>query len=96
MPTGTSLVHDIIDIKDGISFSPSASTGSAPSKVDNTKTSHPYYFRIAAGASFPEEPIASEQVRNSYRYITTKPMTVSDAHALASRYENAFVAGYKE
>ena len=96
MPTGTSLVHDIIDIKDGISFSPSASTGPAPSKVDNTKTSHPYYFRIAAGASFPEEQIASEQVRNSYRYITTKPMTVSDAHALASRYENAFVAGYKE
>ena len=96
MPTGTSLVHDIIDIKDGISFSPSASTGPAPSKVDNTKTSHPYYFRIAAGDSFPEEQIASEQVRNSYRCITTKPMTVSDAHALASRYENAFVAGYKE
>ena len=79
MPTGTSLVHDIIDIKDGISFSPSASTGPAPSKVDNTKTSHPYYFSTCGVL---EEQIALEQF-SQYNCRQQAPMAFR-TYALAS------------
>lgn len=96
MPTGTSLVHDIIDIKDGIGFSAAENEQRFSSEVDNTLVSHPYYFRLPVGENFPTDKISSEKVFGTNCFITTKPLTVEEAHALAGEYPDAFVAGYKE
>ena len=96
MPTGTSLVHDIIDIKDCIGFTPATTRTEISGHVDNSLVAHPYYFRIAAGESFPENLVESAEQTNSYQHIRTKALRVDQAHILAKAYPKAFVAGYKE
>ena len=96
MPTGTSLVQDIIDIKDGIGFTPAALKQEISPEVDNSLVEHPYYFRIAAGEDFPENLVDSIHRGDSYQHIRTKALSVEKAHALAKGYPAAFVAGYKE
>jgi homoserine dehydrogenase len=96
MPTGTSLVHDMIDINEGIGFSHAANEQAVSSEVDNTLEQHPYYFRLPAGTDFPADRIASEEKSDRSRYIITRSMSVSEAHKMAASYDGAFVAGIKE
>ena len=96
MPTGTSLVQDIIDIKDGIEFSAATDAVAVSSQVDNSLESHPYYFRIQAAETFPAELVDKAETRGAYQHIKTTTMPVAEAHALVQKFDGAFAAGYKE
>ena len=96
MPTGTSLVHDIIDIKDGIEFSAATDAVAVSSHVDNSLETHPYYFRIKTDETFPKERVAKCETLGDYQHIRTTEMSVEEAHSLVREFDGAFAAGYKE
>lgn len=93
MPTGASLVQDMIDIKENIQFIPSATKVEVAPGVDNTSICKKYYFHVADTAAFPAELIESQAELANGTAIITKEMTVADAHKLAEELD-CFAAGF--
>ena len=78
MPTGQSVIQDVIDIRDGINLS--AIETSADYKVDNTAEVHRYYIRCSEILPCIENFCDKvEEYRGAYRVIT-KPVSVACMH----------------
>ena len=98
MPTGTSLVQDMIDIIDGIGFGPAA--GTSARDLDNSKVSHRYYFRGPDLSAVPQSLVEEQCTVSGEAAVLTAPLPVSEAHAIAAKCSGAgsgfFMAGICE
>ncbi|MBR0373033.1 MAG: homoserine dehydrogenase [Mogibacterium sp.] len=98
MPTGTSLVQDMIDIAAGIGFAPA--DGGTAHTLDNTKVAHRYYFRGSDLSGLPASVIAEQFARGSDTVVLTAPISVTAAHQFAAdcaaRGIDFFMAGINE
>lgn len=91
-PTGTAVAHDVIDIVSGdVSL---VSCGSRR-EVDNTIQIKNYYIRTKADIS--SDLIETKTVIDSENYIITKPVSVSEIHAISEgifkKDGESFIAG---
>lgn len=97
MPTGTSLVHDMIDIKEGVSF---ASNGKKKKVIpDNNSVKHRYYMRLESDSlELPADIIEEKGSFGKEQYAFTKPISVKLAHETAVHFkgEKFFMAGIRE
>lgn len=87
-PTAQNVVQDLLDIRDGL---PASVPGTAPIPVRNGAISHRYYIRTRL-------PLPEGLAREAWgEGVATNPMSVAEAHALASRIRaedaGAFFAG---
>lgn len=94
MPTGASLVQDMIDINEKIEFVEAATATPVAPGVDNTMVCKQYYFNVAADAAFPEELVETKTMAAERALIITKEMTVEAAHKLAAELD-CFAAGIR-
>jgi len=90
LPTGSSMVQDMIDIKEGISGAPAPRS---TAKADNSAESHRYYIRTSASV----KGLRSISDGDSKFYITDEEYTVAEMHEMAAEIRksdpNAFFAG---
>lgn len=99
MPTGASLVEDIIDIKDGTDFLKEITYPETLGTVDNSIEKHQYYMRFNASelATAPIKGKASGC--DGYTYFITEPLSVAEAHRIANEFKASdkpfFMAGIK-
>lgn len=70
LPTGESVIQDVIDIKDGVKMNVLGS-GSAVVKVDNSAAAHKYYLRTGEG--------------EAAEFSITEAMPVTEMHKLADQ-----------
>jgi homoserine dehydrogenase len=100
MPTGTSLVHDMIDIQTKLDFDSYIKPGEVPTQVDNSMIEKRYFMHFERGVYFPFEIVESQHEQKDEYYVITKPISVKYAHEIASDIladgENFFMAGIKE
>lgn len=99
MPTGTSVIQDVIDIRDSINFESGADEDRI--EVDNSTAVHRYYIRIGRDVNgFPFDLIEDQTESHKALFLITKPISVSEAHMLAKEYaytdKPLFMAGIKE
>ncbi len=97
MPTGTSVIHDVLDIAEKISFKRSAKTNAF--RVDNEAIKKKYYFHLYDVSSLPDALIDEMVPGGVGTHIITIPLTVAEAHAIAKDYDRkgdlAFMAGLR-
>ena len=84
LPTGESVVQDILDIRDGVSMKiPGSGAGSC--KVDNSSAVHRYYVRHDNMCGHIEPIIESYEEKDGVFYCFTKPVSVVEMHAIGRR-----------
>lgn len=81
LPTGESVVQDIIDIKDGIGFNIPASGGAAV-RVDNDSAVHRYYIRHDRMCEHIEPLIDTYEERDGVFYCISRPIPVTQMHSM--------------
>ena len=84
MPTGQSVIQDVIDIKDGIGMGIPAS-GAADIKVDSEAEVHRYYIRHDHMCEHIEPVIDSYEERDGSYYCISKPVSVAWMHETGRR-----------
>ncbi len=83
MPTGQSVVQDVIDIKDGIDMYALAG-GDADVKVDNESAVHRYYIRHDNMCEHIEPLIESYEEKDGIFYCISKPISVVEMHKMGN------------
>lgn len=81
MPTGQSVVQDVIDVRDGVDMYALAK-GDAEVKVDNDRAVHRYYLRHDHMCEHIEPMIDSYEERDGIYYCITKPVSVNEMHKM--------------
>ena len=81
LPTGESVVQDIIDIKEGISMNiPAESAGEL--KVDNDSEVHRYYIRHNRMCEHISPMIDTYEEKDGIFYCISKPVSVTEMHKM--------------
>lgn len=80
LPTGQSVIQDVLDIRDGIELAVPADQ--AELKVDNSKAVHKYYIRHDRICEHIEPLIESYEEKDGIYYCISKPITVCEMHAM--------------
>lgn len=81
MPTGESVIQDVIDIRDGVMLS--CLEADCDYKVDNSAELHRYYLRCDAACTCFDDILESAEVNGDIKHCITKPVSVSDMHKAA-------------
>ncbi len=81
MPTGQSVVQDVIDIKDGVDMGIPFG-GGAELKVDNDAAVHRYYIRHDRMCEHIEPLIESYEEQDGIFYCISKPISVTQMHKM--------------
>jgi len=80
MPTGQSVIQDVIDIRDGREMDiPAAYSGL---RADNSKAVRRYYIRHNRMCEHIEPMIDTYEERDGIYYCISKPLTVEEMHAM--------------
>jgi len=80
MPTGQSVIQDVIDIRDGREMDiPAAYSGL---RADNSKAVRRYYIRHNRMCEHIEPMIDTYEERDGIYYCISKPLTVDEMHAM--------------
>lgn len=82
MPTGQSVIQDVIDIKDGVNLC-ERSIENADYVVDNSKEIHTYYIRLENMNKHELHFIDSYEEKDGIFYCISKPMSVASMHKAA-------------
>ncbi|MBR2675137.1 MAG: homoserine dehydrogenase [Mogibacterium sp.] len=87
MPTGQSVIQDVMDIRDGIDLKPASGAGlkKRKLKVDNKSAVHRYYLRCDEMTEEIESIVAEKEKKGDICYCTTKPVAVTKIHEIAHR-----------
>ena len=80
MPTGQSVIQDVIDIRDG--KEQAIACGGTSLKVDNSKAVHRYYIRHDRMCEHIEPLIESYEERDGVYYCISKPVPVEKMHEM--------------
>jgi homoserine dehydrogenase len=102
MPTGQSVVQDVIDIRDGVDMGAAViSAGSSSDcKVDNASAVHRYYVRHCRMCEHIEPIIDTFEEKDGVFYCITKPVSVEQMHEIGNRRKSKgypmFFAGLAE
>jgi homoserine dehydrogenase len=83
MPTGESVVQDVLDIRDGRTLPIPAAEGEC--KVDNDKEVHRYYIRHDNMCEHIEPLIDTCEEKDGVFYCISKPVSVNEMHAIGKR-----------
>ena len=83
MPTGQSVVQDVIDIKDGVVMNIPDPENEL--KVDNESAVHRYYFRHDHMCEHVEPLIDTYEEKDGVFYCITKPISVNQMHEIGQR-----------
>ena len=98
LPTGDSVVQDVLDIRDGRVLPIPPAGGSC--KVDNDKAVHRYYIRHEKMCEHIEPLIDTCEERDGTFYCISKPVSVTQMHELGQRRKEKgypmFFAGLAE
>lgn len=81
MPTGQSVIQDVIDIKDGIDMYALAG-GNADVKIDNSSAVHRYYIRHDRMCEHIEPLIDNYEEKDGVFYCISKPISVVKMHEM--------------
>ncbi len=81
MPTGQSVVQDVIDIKDGVDMYANAGA-CADAKVDNSSAVHRYYIRHDRMCEHIEPLIDTYEEKDGIFYCVSKPISVVEMHKI--------------
>jgi homoserine dehydrogenase len=81
MPTGQSVIQDVIDIRDGKAQC-IGSTGASGLKADNSKAVHRYYIRHDRMCEHIEPLIDTFEEKDGIFYCISKPITVEEMHKM--------------
>ena len=81
MPTGQSVIQDVIDIKDGVDMYALAG-GGAEVKVDNSSAVHRYYIRHDRMCEHIEPLIDTYEEKDGVFYCISKPISVVEMHEM--------------
>ena len=87
MPTGQSVLQDVIDIRDNVRLTPASGDGLSKRKlkVDNESAVHKYYLRCDE-MSDEIKAITEKRQRNANTYYCiTKPVAVTEMHEIAHK-----------
>lgn len=87
MPTGQSVIQDVIDIRDSVMLKPASGDGLTKRKlkVDNESAVHRYYLRCKEFDKDIEDITESSKKSGSTYYCTTKPVAVTRMHEIAHK-----------
>ena len=80
MPTGQSVIQDVLDIRDGKEQVIAA--GASALKADNSKAVHRYYIRHDNMCEHIEPFIDSYEEKDGVYYCFSKPMAVEEMHKI--------------
>ncbi len=80
LPTGQSVIEDVIDIRDGIEMKSEASAKEYA--VDNDSVLRRYYIRHNRMCEHIEPMIESFEEKDGIYYCISKPVSVSEMHAM--------------
>ena len=81
LPTGESVIQDVIDIKDGITMSiPEGSSGEVT--IDNESAVHRYYIRHNRMCEHISPLIDTYEEKDGVFYCISKPIPVTQMHAM--------------
>ena len=98
LPTGESVIQDVIDIRDGISVSSAA--GGVKLAVDNASEIHRYYIRHDRMCEHISPLIDTYEEKDGVFYCISKPVAASRMHEMAHHRKEKgramFIAGIKE
>lgn len=83
LPTGESVIQDVIDIRDG-KAQHIGSTGASGLKADNSKAVHRYYIRHDRMCEHIEPLIDTYEERDGIYYCVSKPITVEEMHGMGN------------
>ena len=81
LPTGESVIQDVIDIRDGKAQA-IGSTGASGLKADNSKAVHRYYIRHDRMCEHIEPLIDTFEEKDGIFYCISKPITVEEMHKM--------------
>ena len=81
LPTGESVIQDVVDIRDGKAQC-IGSTGASGLKADNSKAVHRYYIRHDRMCEHIEPLIDTYEERDGVFYCISKPVPVEKMHAM--------------
>lgn len=81
LPTGESVIQDVIDIRDGKAQC-IGSTGASGLKADNSKAVHRYYIRHDRMCEHIEPLIDTFEEKDGIFYCISKPITVEEMHKM--------------
>ena len=99
MPTGQSVVQDVLDIRDGINMD-TIPSGAENLKVDNSAAVHRYYIRHDNMCEHIEPLIDTYEEKDGVFYCISKPVSVTEMHAIGQRRKEKgrpmFFAGLAE
>ena len=101
MPTGTSVIQDIIDISETVTVKAVDHFEAKEFDVDNSTVQHRYYIRIGRDLKgFPFDLVGDQTESRDMLFLITRSISVSEAHMLAKEYADPgkpfFMAGIKE
>lgn len=99
LPTGQSVVQDVIDIRDGITLAPVPS-GAEECKVDNETAVHRYYIRHDRMCEHIEPLIDTYEEKDGVYFCISKPIPVTEMHKMGQHRKEKgrpmFFAGLAE
>ena len=102
MPTGQSVIQDVIDIRDGVELKPASGEihKKKKIKVDNKSAVHRYYLRCSEIKPEIEAVIDESEKKGDVYYCITKPVAVTKMHEIAhsakSEGRDMFIAALAE
>lgn len=87
MPTGQSVIQDVLDIRDGVNLTPASGEGveKRKLKLDNKSAVHRYYLRCSEIGSEIEKIIETSEKKGDVYYCSTKPVSVIKMHEIAHK-----------
>ena len=80
MPTGESVIQDVIDIRDGKEMM--IASGTDALKADNSNAVHRYYIRHDRMCEHMEELVESYEEKDGIYYCISKPIPVEKMHEM--------------
>lgn len=101
-PTAQSVIQDVIDIKDNVSFEHRKGKKKVTHvRADNSLPKHAYYLRISGGVeNIPRESLSEGWSKDGNIFLITKKLSVSEAHDIAAKLEasghRVFIAGFSD
>ncbi len=81
LPTGESVIQDVVDIRDG-KVQCIGSTGASGMKADNSKAVHRYYIRHDRMCEHIEPLVDTYEERDGMYYCISKPISVEKMHEM--------------
>ena len=87
MPTGQSVIQDVIDIRDSVELKPASGSGlkKRKLKVDNKAAVHRYYLRCSEISEELKKLVETSEKKGDVYYCTTKPVAVTKMHEIAHK-----------